>query len=506
MSTIAATHVTASDIDMSIPKASPIESIATESIATHETITLAQIQEYLPHLSMDELLEVMDKVNTLLKKGLKSGKGKVKIDADKPKKPASEALKRNQAWIPYVQDYVTKNGWTAFTIRQEIKDKATGETVVELTERSGSIPNIAHDDKPVYTYKDAKTGELIQPDYIFEDTGKHLIYKEAMSLSAILKWSDGIKPTKKEDEEAHWSPLYQQFLTEYSELHEQDDQPSTSSTPTSSNANSKVRHLTAAEREEEKNHKRQIAEEEKAEKRRAKEEEKETKRLQKEEEKEAKRLQKEEEKAKKAREKEEAKAVKEAEKEAKKSPVSVPKKVIAAPKPTTTSAPTPVAAKPAPTSVAAKPAPTSTSTTPPAATKSAPLPKEAKPAPVTKSAPTPALPSSSAIPSASTPAPSATTVASAPATVASTGAVSKTASKTVISKSNSTPKEEKMVWNIPDDNYSYPWSFQGQNYIVNSQFYAWKATEDGMAGDWVGMVILEENRIDDSVPEPEYED
>ena len=63
-----------------------------------------------------------------------------------------------------------------------------------------------------------------------------------------------------------------------------------------------------------------------------------------------------------------------------------------------------------------------------------------------------------------------------------------------------------MDWNIPEDGQCHPWFFQGQRYVVNSEKYAWKLQADGTPGDWVGMVVPEENRIDDSIPEPEYEE
>ena len=483
------------EIDMSIPSASAIVEDVQEVQEVEEVqeLNLELIQSYLPNLEVDDLLEILDTVNTLLKKRLKSTKTKGKSKIEKPKKPASVALIRNQAWIPYVQQYVSANGWEAFSIRQETKDKQTGETIIEVTDRSGSIPNVATEDKPIHEYKDAKTGQMITPAYIYEDTRKHLIYKEAMSLSAILKWTDGVKPAKKEDEESHWSDMYRQFLTEYEQSQEQDsDSESSSSAPASASSSASstptsVRRLTAKEREEEKEQKRLIDEEEKESKKRAKEEEKRAKDEKKAQDKAEKEAKKEQDRAEKEAKKEHDKAEKEAKKaqkeedkarkeqekakEAKKSPVPIPKKVIL------TKSPSPSA------SATAATASSSTASTPSASPSASKVTSSKVTASSSSKAPTP------------TPTPTPSKIISIP--------------KTVIKKSVPTiatlPKEEKMVWNIPDDELVHTWTFQGQRYAVNAQFCAWKEGSDGEVGEWVGMVNLEENRIDDSIPEPEYD-
>ena len=187
---------------------------------------------------------------------------------------------RTQAWIAYVLAHSTENGWEPFSIRQEIKNKATGEKEVEVTERSGSKPNSSEEDgfQP-YTYKNKETGEIIVPAYVFEDTGKQLTYKDAMTLIAILKWKEGAKPESiksskspsEEEERPHWSDLYVQFMEAYEASHSESQSgsnPSSSSasassstTPSSSTTSSpKVTRLTAAEKEEERIRKRQIAE------------------------------------------------------------------------------------------------------------------------------------------------------------------------------------------------------------------------------------------------------
>jgi len=469
------------EIDMTIPSASEVE-VQEEEQVEQELLTLEMMVEHLPNLEVSELMELMDKVNAVLKKKWKSqtaSKSKGKSQAEKPKKPASKALRRTQAWIPYVQKHAMDNGWESFVIRQESKNKETGETEVEEIEKSASVLNEPKDGKPAYTFKDVKSGEIITPTYIFADTGKHLIYKEAMSLSAKWKWSEGVKPAQKfrdEDEErSHWSDLFQSFVDQYDDQ-EQSTSTASSSTTASTASSSvastpssspKVRRLTAAEKEEEKEEKKRIAEEEKERKRLEKEEEKERKRQEKEEEKqrkeeekERKRLEKEEEK----RQKEEEKEQKRQEKESKKSPPAAAVKKSPIP-----------AAKVSKVVPAAKAATASTAST---AT-------SAKAATATTSTATTTTPKESkAITPAKSIAPKALTKP----------------------KEEAKPKEEVMTWNIPEDELVHKWTWKGKTYLVNHLKCVWERLPSGDAGNWVGLVILEENRIDTSYEEPSYDE
>ncbi len=469
------------EIDMTIPSASEPQDFQQQQ-EEEIPLTLEHVKAFLPHLEIQDLLEIQDMVNTLLKKKWKGSSGKTskaKAKEDKPKKPASKALLRTQSWIAYVLKHCTENGWESFQTRQETKNKVTGEKELEVTERSGSKPNSSEDDADFtpYTYKNKETGEIIQPAHIFEDTGKHLTYKDAMTLIAILKWKEGARPStlknkspSEEEERPHWSDLYVQFLEEYEEQHQEspsETEEETSSSSSSATSSPKVVRLTAAEKEEERQRRKQIAEEEKEQKRLAKEEEKEQKRLAKEEEKrlkeEQKQREKEEKEAKKKQEKEEKEAQKQREKEekeamklAKKSPVSVPAVVIK-------KSPVPMAKPASPTKVLvpakstpAKPSPAPAKPTP------APAPAPAKPAPV------------------------------------------KPAPKQL--KKKEEEKEEKMVWNIPEDGMCHDWTFKGVAYVVNSDKGVWEKGTDDTPGAWVGMVDLEKNMINTSVPEPEYYD
>ena len=478
------------EIDMTVPTASNV--MEQEQEQEQEQMTLVQMKEFLPHLEVADLLELQDIVNTLLKKKWKStssAKGsKAKASQlDKPKKPASKALLRTQSWIAYVLRHSTENGWEPFHIRQETKNKATGEKEVEVTERSGSKPNSSEEDEKFqpYTYKNKETGEIITPAHVFEDTGKHLTYKDAMTLIAILKWKEGVKPATKfaseEEEKEHWSDLYVQFMDHYTSaqpvLPESEEESDASSTPSSP----KVVRLTAAEKEEERAHKRQIAEEEKERKRQAKEEEKrerEEKKAKEQEEKDAKKAQKtkerEEKLAKEAKEKEEKEAKKAREKEEKeqgkkKSPI--PSAAIIKKSPTAPSKPALVPSSSSSSSSSSS----TTKTLTPAKTTAPPVSAPAKP-------PAPAKPL-------------------APPVSAPVSAPAKPAPKQLKKK-----EEEKIVWNIPEDKMAHEWTFQGKTYLVNSEKGVWEKEMDGTPGKWLGMVVLEENRIDDSIPEPEYYD
>ncbi len=477
------------EIDMSVPVASEVEQEQEQ-----QQMTLEDVKSYLPHLEPEALLELQDSINTLLKKKWKtsvSGKGSKKApQPDKPKKPASKALLRTQAWIAYVLAHCTENGWKPFNIRQESKNKVTGEKEVEVTERSGSKPNSSEDDPSFqpYTYKNKETGEIIQPAHVFEDTGKHLTYKDAMTLIAILKWKEGVKPESiksskspsEEEERPHWSDLYVEFMESYeasqaspSDSPDSPDSPVSSASSSSTTSSPKVTRLTAAEKEEERARKRQIAEEEKAEKRRAKEEEKAEKEAQKQREKEEKEAKKQQEKAEKEAQKQREKEEKEAQKQREKAEKEAKKK-----------SPVPTAAvvkkSPLPTATASKASPVSSSSSSKASTSSTPATKPLVPAKTTAA-----------------PAPVPTPAPAAPAP-------SKPAPKQL--KKKEEEKKEVMVWNIPEDGLVHDWTFKGVTYLANSEGGVWERDAEGNPGNWVGMVVKEENRIDTTAPEPEYID
>jgi hypothetical protein len=239
-----------------IPSASEIEIVMdvpdqNEMGEVEEEMTLEEMLKYLSELEATEIMEIVEKANGILKKKWKQiqpTESKLK-KMNKPKKPASKALKRNQAWIPFVLKHAMENGWESFTIQQTTKDKNTGEATTEVVKRSGSILNTID-----YTFDDVKTKEKVKPAFIFEDTQKHLIFKEAMSLSAKWRYADEKKTVP--------SDLFSQFLAEYDEPEEEDV-----SEPVEVDSAPKVMHITAAEKEAEKERKQREKDEEKEQKR-----------------------------------------------------------------------------------------------------------------------------------------------------------------------------------------------------------------------------------------------
>ena len=453
MSAIAATAataiVTADDIDMTIPTASEVEQEESQEEYQEESqevlvgLSLEQVQEFLPHLEVPALLDILTTVNGLLKKKWKEPKTKKTTTA--PRK-VSAALVRNQGWLAYLQKYAMNNGWEAFKSYQKTKDKTTGEELLEETDHAESKAN---DSSPPYTFKDAKTGEIITPAYIFSDTGKHLTYKHAMSLSTQWKWAAGVAPTMKfssiDEEQAHWSELYCIFWKTFSQRQptEEETSSSTASTPSAPT----VVRLTAAEREAEREEKRRIAEEEKESKRKAREEKKEQTRQKREKE--------EAEKAQRRQEREEKKAQKEKEAEEKRT-----KKASVG------------------TAAAVK-------TSVPAAKAAA---KAVIPA---KAAAVPAASKATAAPKATAPAP-------APAPAAKKVVAAKAAPKQL--------EKPKMTLDVPKDGMVHKWTWEGKTYLVNSDGCVWNIDANGDANGWVGLIDLAKQIIDTSVEEPEYDE
>jgi membrane protein involved in colicin uptake len=59
---------------------------------------------------------------------------------------------------------------------------------------------------------------------------------------------------------------------------------------------------------------------------------------------------------------------------------------------------------------------------------------------------------------------------------------------------------------IPDDGAAHPWTFKGKKYLRSSANEVWASKADGSLGKWVGVYDPSEDKIDDSVPEPEFDD
>jgi hypothetical protein len=66
------------------------------------------------------------------------------------------------------------------------------------------------------------------------------------------------------------------------------------------------------------------------------------------------------------------------------------------------------------------------------------------------------------------------------------------------------PKKEE--WSCPSDGMVHPWPYKGKTYFRNSDNEVWEKAADGSCGAWQGIYLPAEERIDDSVPEPEFED
>jgi hypothetical protein len=66
------------------------------------------------------------------------------------------------------------------------------------------------------------------------------------------------------------------------------------------------------------------------------------------------------------------------------------------------------------------------------------------------------------------------------------------------------PKKEE--WSCPADGMVHPWSYKGKQYLRNSDNEVWVRGADGGCGEWQGVYLPAEDRIDDSVPEPVFDD
>jgi hypothetical protein len=61
------------------------------------------------------------------------------------------------------------------------------------------------------------------------------------------------------------------------------------------------------------------------------------------------------------------------------------------------------------------------------------------------------------------------------------------------------PVEE---WTCPADGNVYPWPYKGKNFLRNTDNQVWEAEADGSCGDWAGVFIPAEDRIDESAADP----
>jgi hypothetical protein len=64
------------------------------------------------------------------------------------------------------------------------------------------------------------------------------------------------------------------------------------------------------------------------------------------------------------------------------------------------------------------------------------------------------------------------------------------------------PKVEE--WSCPNDGQLHPWNYKGKSYVRTYDNEVWLKGEDGGCGAWQGVYLPAEDRIDDSVEEPEF--
>jgi hypothetical protein len=62
------------------------------------------------------------------------------------------------------------------------------------------------------------------------------------------------------------------------------------------------------------------------------------------------------------------------------------------------------------------------------------------------------------------------------------------------------------VWSCPKDGMVHPWPYKTKQYLRNSDNEVWVRGEDGGCGEWQGVYLPAEDRIDDSVAEPVFDD
>jgi hypothetical protein len=89
--------------------------------------------------------------------------------------------------------------------------------------------------------------------------------------------------------------------------------------------------------------------------------------------------------------------------------------------------------------------------------------------------------------------------------VASTPAPAAVAVKVPVkAKPVAAPKVEE--WSCPADGMVRHWSYKGKKYLRNSDNEVYSIAADGGLGEWEGLYIPAEDRIDDSVPEPVFDE
>lgn len=73
-------------------------------------------------------------------------------------------------------------------------------------------------------------------------------------------------------------------------------------------------------------------------------------------------------------------------------------------------------------------------------------------------------------------------------------------------KPSAAPKVATEAWSCPADGMVHSWSYKGKHYLRNSENEVWLKASDGGCGEWQGVYLPGEDRIDDSVEEPVFEE
>jgi hypothetical protein len=105
------------------------------------------------------------------------------------------------------------------------------------------------------------------------------------------------------------------------------------------------------------------------------------------------------------------------------------------------------------------------------------------------------------VPAAASAAAASVVKAAAAAAVAALSAV-----KAPVKKPVAAAAAKKEEWSCPSDGMVHPWPYKGKQYLRNSDNEVWLKGADGGIGEWQGVYLPAEDRIDDSVPEPAFED
>jgi hypothetical protein len=67
-------------------------------------------------------------------------------------------------------------------------------------------------------------------------------------------------------------------------------------------------------------------------------------------------------------------------------------------------------------------------------------------------------------------------------------------------------KKAAESWSCDADGMVHPWTYKGKQYLRNSDNEVWLKGADGSCGEWQGVFKPTEDRIDDSVAEPVFDD